>query len=88
MTKAVKYVPTQAIAGLFIIGFFSTFVPNLRNAIGVSANPALRVAEISGTLERAPEAIVAMGVTALTKNPFFGLAAGVAVRFIGSYFGL
>jgi len=89
MTRAIKYIPVASIAGfLFIIGFFSTFVPNLRNAIGISANPALRVAEVSGALERAPEAIVAMGVTALTKNPFFGLAAGVAVRFVGSYFGL
>ena len=89
MTRAIKYIPIASIAGfLFIIGFFSTFVPNLRNAIGVSANPALRVAEISYTLDRAPEAIVAMGVTALTKNPFFGLMAGVGVRYIGGLFGL
>ncbi|MCL1995115.1 MAG: hypothetical protein FWG63_02825, partial [Defluviitaleaceae bacterium] len=34
MTRATKYIPIQSIAGfLFIIGFFSTFIPNLRNAV-------------------------------------------------------
>jgi len=74
MTKAVKYIPVQAIAGfLFIIGCFSTHVPNLGRvfATGYTA-----------------EATVAMALTALTKNPFIGLVGGVAVRYIGSYFGL
>jgi len=74
MTKAVKYVPVQAIAGfLFIIGFFSTFVPNLGRAFGTGYTA---------------EASAAMALTALTKNPFMGLVAGVLVRYIGSSFGL
>jgi len=74
MTKAVKYIPVQAIAGfLFIIGFFSTFVPNLGRAFGTGDTAA---------------ASAAMAITALTKNPFLGLVAGVSVRYIGSYFGL
>ncbi|MCL2402426.1 MAG: xanthine/uracil permease, partial [Oscillospiraceae bacterium] len=74
MTKAVKYIPVQAVAGfLFIIGFFSTFVPNLSSSFvpGYTA-----------------QASASLAVTAITKNPFFGLVAGVAVRYIGSYFGL
>jgi len=74
MTKAVKYIPVQAIAGfLFIIGFFSTFVPNLGRAFGTGYTA---------------EASAAMAITALTKNPFLGLVAGVSIRYIGSYFGL
>jgi len=74
MTKAVKYIPVQSIAGfLFIIGFFSTFIPNLRNAFA-TGNTA--------------EASIAMAVTALTKNPFLGLASGIGVRYIGAYFGI
>ena len=89
MTKAVKYIPVQAIAGfLFIIGFFSTFVPNLRNSLGISANPALQVEYIGAAAGRAPEALAALAITALTKNPFLGLVAGVLVRYVGSYFGL
>jgi len=77
MTKAVKYVPVQAIAGfLFIIGFFSTFVPNLRNVFMIEG----------GTSHNMVEAASAMAVTALTKNPFLGLVAGIGVRYIG--FGL
>ncbi|MCL2223831.1 MAG: xanthine/uracil permease [Defluviitaleaceae bacterium] len=77
MTKAVKYVPVQAIAGfLFIIGFFSTFVPNLRNVFMLEG----------GTSHNMVEAATAMAVTALTKNPFLGLVAGVAVRYIGAGF--
>jgi AGZA family xanthine/uracil permease-like MFS transporter len=74
MTKAVKYIPVQAIAGfLFIIGFFSTFVPNLSSAFATGYTA---------------QASAALAVTAVTKNPFLGLVAGVAVRYIGSYFGL
>ena len=74
MTKAVKYVPVQAIAGfLFIIGFFSTFIPNLGRAFGTGYTV---------------EASVAMALTALTKNPFVGLVGGILVRYIGSSFGL
>ena len=74
MTRAVKYVPVQAIAGfLFIIGFFSTFVPNLTRAFATGYTA---------------QASAAMAVTAITKNPFLGLAAGIAVRYAGVYFGI
>ena len=74
MTKAVKYIPVHPIAGfLFIIGFFATFVPNLTNAWGTGYTT---------------QAATAVAITALTKNPFLGLVAGVAVRYIGVYFGL
>ncbi|MCL2839814.1 MAG: xanthine/uracil permease [Defluviitaleaceae bacterium] len=77
MTKAVKYVPVQAIAGfLFIIGFFSTFVVNSRNAFAYGGGTPLYTAQ----------AATAMALTALTKNPFIGLIGGIAVRYIGSYF--
>ena len=90
MTKAVKYIPAQAIAGfLLIIGFFATFVPNLRNALGIGI-PPLRAESIDILVEgaRVPSALTALAVTALTKNPFLGLVAGVAVRYIGHFFGL
>jgi len=74
MTKAVKYIPVQAIAGfLFIIGFFATFVPNLSSSFA-TGNTA--------------EASAALAITAITKNPFLGLVAGIAVRYIGTQFGL
>ena len=74
MTRAVRYVPVQAIAGfLFIIGFFSTFVPNLGRAFGTGYTA---------------QASVAMALTALTKNPFIGLVGGILVRYIGLHFGL
>ncbi|MCL2573206.1 MAG: xanthine/uracil permease [Defluviitaleaceae bacterium] len=85
MTKAVKYIPVQAIAGfLFIIGFFSTFVPNLRSSFGIT------FAEGAWTLsgDTVSQAAAALAVTAITKNPFLGLVAGIAVRYLGSYFGL
>ncbi|MCL2362919.1 MAG: xanthine/uracil permease [Defluviitaleaceae bacterium] len=79
MIKAVKYVPIQAIAGfLFIIGFFSTFVPQLRNVFLMDGgNP---------TPLYTAQAATAMGITALTKNPFLGLVAGILVRYIGQWF--
>jgi len=85
MIKAVKYVPVQAIAGfLFIIGFFSTFVPNLRNVFFLGPPPHLNINPGVTPLASA-EAATAMAVTALTKNPFLGLVAGVAVRYVGAY---
>jgi len=82
MTKAVRFVPVQAIAGfLFIIGFLSTFVGNLQTSLGVLPNP--------GGVEAYPtQAAAAILVTAITKNPFLGLLAGVLVRYIGTLFGL
>ena len=74
MTKAVKYIPVQAIAGfLLIIGFFSTFVPNLNSSFATGYTA---------------QASAALAVTAITKNPFLGLVAGVAVRYLGMYIGL
>ncbi|MCL2662597.1 MAG: xanthine/uracil permease [Oscillospiraceae bacterium] len=71
MTKAVKYIPVQAIAGfLFIIGFFSTFVPNLNSSMGTGY---------------VGQASAALAITALTKNPFLGLVAGVLVRYVAPY---
>ncbi|MCL2170168.1 MAG: xanthine/uracil permease [Defluviitaleaceae bacterium] len=88
MTKAVKYIPVQAIAGfLFIIGFFSTFRPNLVNAfMGRPWTPA----DVPASFEigNATQAATALALTALTKNPFIGLVGGVLVRYIGGWFGL
>jgi len=79
MVKAVKYVPVQAIAGfLFIIGFFSTFVPQLRNVFMMNGGSPTPMAMI--------QAMTAMGLTALTKNPFIGLVGGILVYYIGSWF--
>jgi len=88
MTKAVKFIPVQAIAGfLFIIGFFSTFRPNLVNAfIGRPWTPADAVATFE--IGNATQAATALALTALTKNPFIGLVGGVLVRYIGGWFGL
>ena len=75
MTKAVKYIPVQAVAGfLFIIGFFSTFLPNLRTS---------HMAQ--GEFGFSAEAATAMILTALTKNPFIGLVGGISIRFIGTF---
>ena len=85
MTKAVKYVPVQAIAGfLFIIGFFSTFVPNLRNVFFLGPPPHLNANPYVTPLASA-EAAAALAITALTKNPFLGLVAGILVRYIGAF---
>ena len=82
MTKAVRYIPVQAIAGfLFVIGFLATFVGNLQTSLGVLPNPA-------GAATYPTQAAAAVLVTAITKNPFLGLVAGVAVRYIGFLFGL
>jgi len=72
--KVCKYLPAQSIAGfLVVIGVFSTFLPQIRGAAFAGDNIS---------------AGVAMGVTALTKNPFIGMAAGIAVRYVGTHFGL
>jgi AGZA family xanthine/uracil permease-like MFS transporter len=89
MTKAVRFIPVQSIAGfLFIIGFFSTFVPNLGRAIGLAGPMPLRAVEVAEAAGRTPEAFAALAVTALTKNPFLGLVAGVVVRYTAQYIGL
>ena len=69
-----KYLPSQSIAGfLLMIGFALTFAPNL-SAVTGSDHP------MSG--------YIALGVTAWSKNPFMGMVAGVAVRYLGVYIGL
>ncbi len=69
-----RYVPAESIAGfLAVIGVFLTFVPNLNAAV-------------SG--DDAAAGAVAIGLTAITKNPFIGLVAGVLTRFFGHYVGL
>jgi len=85
MIKAIKYVPIQAISGfLFIIGFFSTFIPNLRHV--VFPPPPPNVLNTGLTSQDLVQASTAMAVTALTKNPFLGLVAGILVRYIGGWF--
>jgi AGZA family xanthine/uracil permease-like MFS transporter len=69
-----RYLPSQSIAGfLLMIGFALTFAPNL-TAVTASDHP------MSG--------YIALGVTAWSKNPFLGMVAGVAVRYLGAYIGL
>ena len=69
-----KYLPAQSISGfLFVIGFMMTFVPNLTACVGSEGS-------MSG--------FTALGVTALTKNPFLGMVAGILVKFFGSFVGL
>jgi len=85
MTKAVKYVPVQAIAGfLFIIGFFSTFVPNVRNVFFLGPPPHMNL-NPNVTPQASAEFAAAMAITALTKNPFLGLVAGILVRYVGAF---
>jgi AGZA family xanthine/uracil permease-like MFS transporter len=69
-----RYLPSQSIAGfLLMIGFALTFAPNL-SAVSASDHP------MSG--------YIALGVTAWSKNPFLGMVAGVAVRYLGAFIGL
>ncbi len=70
-----KYLPAQSIAGfLFVIGLIVTFVPSLQ---AVTSSP-----------DNTTGGYVALAVTAMTKNPFLGMVAGVLVRYIGMYIGL
>ncbi len=72
--KLGKYLPSQSIAGfLLVIGFALTFAPNL-STVSSSEQP------MSG--------YIALGVTAWSKNPFLGMVAGLAIRFLGRYVGL
>lgn len=69
-----KYLPSQSISGfLLVIGLVLTFAPNV-SAVSGSDHP------MSG--------YIALGVTAWSKNPFLGMVAGVAVRYLGAYIGL
>ena len=74
VSKICKYIPIPAIAGfLVVIGFFSTFLPNVRGG---------------AFSEDIPAAATAMGVTTITKNPFLGMLAGIIVRYLGVFFGI
>jgi len=74
VVKICKYIPYESIAGfLLVIGLFSTFIPNVTNAFATGYTA---------------QAAIALAVTTFTKNPFFGLLAGVAVRYIGFFFGI
>ena len=76
ITKLAKVVPVQAIAGtLFVLGILVTIPDNAGIAFG-AADPAILFA-----------ACVAVGVTAIV-DPFFGLAAGIAVKVLMVSFGL
>lgn len=69
-----RYLPSQSISGfLLVIGFVLTFAPNLSAVTGS---------------EHSMSGYIALGVTAWSKNPFLGMVAGVAVRYLGAYIGL
>ncbi len=69
-----KFLPAQSISGfLFVIGIMLTFAPNLSACV---------------TSEGSMSGFVALGITALTKNPFLGMVAGILVKFFGSFVGL
>ncbi|MCL2279551.1 MAG: xanthine/uracil permease [Oscillospiraceae bacterium] len=87
INKLVKFVPVQSLAGfLFIIGFFSTLVPQLRNVIQGGTPPPHAATGYALEAEAIVSGITAMTVTAITKNPFLGLISGVAMRYIGTTF--
>jgi len=72
--KLCKYIAYESIAGfLVIIGIFATFIPNINNAFATG---------------QTGQAAIAMAVTAITKNPFFGLVAGIATRYFGPFLGI
>lgn len=72
--KLGKYLPAQSIAGfLFIIGLVITFIPSLQTVTDSEEN-------ICG--------YVALGVTAWSNNPFLGMVAGIAIRYLGALVGL
>lgn len=76
ITKLAKVVPVQAISGtLFVLGILVTIPDNAGLAFS-SADPVIMFA-----------ACAAVGVTAVV-DPFFGLAAGIAVKILMTSFGL
>jgi len=69
-----KYLPAQSITGfLLVLGFAFIFAPNL-TSVSSSEHP------MSGYM--------ALGITAWSKNMFYGIAAGVAIRYFGALVGL
>ena len=73
-SKAIRFIPVESISGfLLVIGFFSTFRPNMMNALA-QGYPS--------------QSLTTFAVTVVTKNPFYGLVAGVIIRYIGHHIGL
>ncbi len=72
--KLAKYVPAESISGfLLVIGFVMTTVPSMAAVIA------------SGTIAAG---VAAMGMTIISKNPFYGMVAGIAVRLLGTQLGV
>ena len=68
-----RYLPAQSIAGfLFVIGIFMTFIPNV--------NP------LAGDGQYGAAGYVSLAVTAWSKNPFLGMVAGVAAKYLTGCF--
>ena len=74
MNKLSRWVPAESICGfLFVIGFSLTLVPNLMS-VANSEDPL--------------PGVVAAAVTMITKNAFFGIVAGILVKFSTTLWGL
>lgn len=75
--KMGKFVPAQAISGfLLVIGFVLTVIPSVSAVIAVGTSVAIAAG------------IAAMGMTILSKNPFYGMLAGVIVNLLAPLLGL
>ena len=72
--KLAKYVPPESISGfLLVIGFVLTVLPSVGSVIASGAIAA---------------GMAALGMTIISKNPFYGMIAGVIVKLIGPMLGL
>ncbi len=75
--KMGKYVPAQAISGfLLVIGFVLTVIPSIGAVIAIGTTAAIAAG------------IAAMGMTILSKNPFYGMLAGVVINLLAPLLGL
>jgi len=69
-----RFLPAQSITGfLLVLGFAFIFAPNITNVAG-SDHP------MAG--------FFALGITVWSKNMFFGIVAGILVRYFGTLVGL
>ena len=72
--KMAKYVPAESISGfLLVIGFALTVIPSVGGVIASGAIAA---------------GMAALGLTIISKNPFYGMIAGVIVKLLGPMLGL
>ncbi len=72
--KLGKYVPAESISGfLLVIGFVLTVMPSVGGVIA------------SGMIGAG---MAALGMTVLSKNPFYGMVAGILVRLLGTAVGV